>query len=69
MAARNDKATNNGPSYRLTEQDAVEVWIRHWSGEYQNRIAAHFHVNPGRVNEIIKGHKFPGSEQLADRMI
>lgn len=69
MTARNENATNNGPSYRLTEQDAVEVWIRHWSGEYQNRIAAHFDVNPGRINEIIKGRRFPGSEQIADRMV
>jgi len=57
------------PSYRLTFEDAVEVWIRHWAGEYQNRIAAYFDVNPGRVNEVLKGHKHPGSEQVADRMI
>lgn len=57
------------PSYRLTFDDAVEIWIRHWSGEFQNRIAAHFDVNPGRVNEVIKGHKFKGSEQVADRML
>lgn len=69
MAAQNDSATNNGPSYRLTFQDAVEIWIRHWSGEFQNRIAARFDVNPGRVNEVIKGRRFPGSEQVADRMV
>jgi len=63
------KDGHKGPSYRLTPQDAVEVWIRHWAGEYQNRIAAHFDVNPGRVNEVLKGLKFPGSEQTADRMI
>ena len=57
------------PSYRLTFEDAVEVWIRHWAGEYQNRIAAYFDVNPGRVNEVLKGHKHPGSEQVAERMI
>jgi len=57
------------PSYRLTFEDAVEIWIRHWAGEYQNRIAAHFDVNPGRVNEVLKGRRFPGSEQVADRMI
>lgn len=57
------------PSYRLTQDDAVEIWIRHWAGEYQNRIAAHFDVNPGRVNEVLKGRRFPGSEQIADRMV
>lgn len=57
------------PSYRLTQGDAVEIWIRHWAGEYQNRIAAHFDVNSGRVNEVLKGKRFPGSEQIADRMV
>ncbi|MEC7161116.1 MAG: hypothetical protein VXW57_04810 [Pseudomonadota bacterium] len=60
---------NQGPSYRLTFDDAVEVWIRHWNGEFQNRIAARFDVNPGRVNEVLKGRRHPGSEQAADRMI
>jgi hypothetical protein len=53
------------PSKRLTFHDAVEVWRRYWAGEYQNRIAAYFDVNPGRVNEVIKGRRHPGSEQAA----
>lgn len=55
----------NRPSYQLTYADAEEIWIRHWSGEFQNRIAAYFDVNPGRINEVLKGKKFPGSEQSA----
>ena len=43
----------------------VEVWRRYWAGEYQNRIAAYFDVNPGRVNEVIKGKRHPGSENAA----
>lgn len=62
-------ASNRAPSLRLTFDDAVEVWIRHWHGEFQNRIAAHFDVNPGRVNEVLKGRRHPGSQQIADRMI
>lgn len=54
---------NKGPSYRLTFHDAVEIWTRYRAGQFQNRIAAHFDVNPGRVNEVIKGHKFPGSNK------
>ena len=57
------------PSYRLTFDDAVEIWIRHWSGEFQNRIAAHLDVNPARVNEVLKGHKFKGSEEVAHQMM
>lgn len=52
-------------SYRLTMKDAIEVWIRHWRGEFQHHIAAHFGVNPGRVNEVLKGRRLPGSEQAA----
>ena len=57
------------PSYRLTFNDAVEVWRRYWAGEYQNRIAAFFDVNQGRVNEVIKGRRHPGSETAARRMV
>jgi len=53
------------PSYRLTFSDAVKVWLLHWQGEFQNRIAATFDVNPGRVNEVLKGFRHPGSEQAA----
>ncbi len=53
------------PSYRLTFEDAVTVWKRYWSGEFQNRIAADFDTNPGRVNDVIKGRKHPGSEAAA----
>jgi len=57
------------PSYRLTYDDAVDIWIRHWSGEFQNRIAAHFDVNPGRISEVLKGARYPGSEKTADLML
>jgi predicted XRE-type DNA-binding protein len=53
------------PSYRLTFTDAVDVWKLHWQGWYQNRIAARFDVNQGRVNEVLKGHRHPGSKQAA----
>jgi hypothetical protein len=38
----------------LTFDEAVQVWLRFWNGEYQDRIAAFFDVNPGRVNEVVK---------------
>ena len=53
--------------YQITESDAVSIWKRHWSGEYQHHIAASFGVNPGRVNDVIKGRKHAGSEELAMR--
>ena len=51
----------NSPSYRLNYEDAIKVWLLHWEGYFQNRIAAIFDTNPGRVNEVLKEHKFVGS--------
>jgi hypothetical protein len=51
--------------YRLTYDDAIDVWLRRTAGEYQHTIAASYGVNPGRVNEVLKGHKHDGSEQDA----
>ena len=56
---------DNMPSYALTFDDAVQIWLRHWNGEFQNRIAASFDVNPGRVNEVLKERKFIGSREMA----
>lgn len=56
---------NEKPSYTLTFEDAVEIWLRSWSGEFQNRIAASFDVNPARVNEVLKERKHIGSRGVA----
>jgi hypothetical protein len=53
------------PSRKLTFTDAIEVWKLRWKGETQMRIAAFFDCNIGRINEILKGYKHPGSEQSA----
>lgn len=53
------------PSYRLTFADAVDIWVRIWNGEFQNRIAADYDVNPGRVNEVVKETLHPGSRAEA----
>ena len=58
-------ANNNAPSRTLTFNDAVLIWLRHWSGEFQNRIAASFDVNQGRVNEVLKRRRHVGSEEAA----
>ena len=58
-------AIKGQPSYRLTEADAIEVWKRYTDGEYQNRIAAFFDVNQGRISEILTGKVYAGSENAA----
>ncbi|PHY12521.1 hypothetical protein CSW58_12035 [Caulobacter sp. B11] len=52
----------------LSFEEAVQVWLRFWSGEYQDRIAAYFDVNPGRVNEVVKERKHLGSRQAASAL-
>ncbi len=56
---------DNAPSYTLIFDDAVQIWLRHWAGEFQNRIAASLDVNPARVNEVLKERKFIGSREAA----
>lgn len=55
----------NASTYTLTFDNAVDIWIRHWNGEFQHRIAAVFDVNPGRVNEVLKGSRHVGSREAA----
>lgn len=57
------------PSRRLTFDDAIKVWQMFRSGEFQHRIAAFFDVNPGRINEIVKGKRHKGSRDAFPPMI
>jgi hypothetical protein len=56
---------DNNPSYKLTFEDAIMIWLRHWNGEFQNRIAASYDVNPGRVSEVLKERIHNGSRKIA----
>ena len=51
--------------YRLTYDDAVDVWLRYWAGEFQHDIAAEYGVNQGRINEVLKEHLHVGSKATA----
>lgn len=57
------------PSHRLTFDEAVQVWLLSFEGHFQNRIAAMFDTNPGRVNDVLKGRRHPGSQQEAMKRI
>ncbi|WP_303719580.1 hypothetical protein [Brevundimonas naejangsanensis] len=57
---------NYPPTRRLSIQDAVQIWIRHWDGEHQHRIAAAFNVNQGRISEILNCRLFAGSREIAE---
>jgi hypothetical protein len=51
--------------YRLTFDDAVDIWLRHRQGEYQHHIAAQYGINPGRVNDVLKERAHFGSKTIA----
>lgn len=61
----NDNVLSNAKTYRLTFEDAVNVWLRHWNGEFQHNIAASYAVNPGRINEVLKERNYFGSKAEA----
>lgn len=46
------------PSYRIKPSDVPIIKKRIAIGDFLNRIAADYDVNPGRISEIKKGHKF-----------
>lgn len=56
-----DKKTPKGirqPSRSLTPIDVAIIKNRIQKGEFFNRIAADFDVNPGRISEIKTGKRF-----------
>jgi hypothetical protein len=46
------------PSYRIKPTDVPIIKKRIRLGEFLNRIAADYDVNPGRIAEIKKGRRF-----------
>ena len=57
--------TPQKPSHRLTFDEAVDVWLALWRGEFKNRIAARYDVNSWRIYDVKNGKLHPGSEQVA----
>jgi len=52
-------------TYRLTFNDAVDIWLRHWAGEYQHTIVARYDVNQSRVNDVLNERLHIGSKAVA----
>jgi len=46
------------PSPRISAADAAVIKRRIFRGEFLNRIAADYDVNPGRISEIKTGKTF-----------
>ena len=52
------KTPKRNPSRTLNSDDAAIIKVRIREGEFLNRIAADFDVNPGRISEIKSGKRF-----------
>ena len=50
---------------QFTSDEAVDVWLRHWSGQHQHHIAADYRINAGRVSEVLTEKKHVGSRRVA----
>lgn len=53
------------PSHQLTFDEAVEVWLAFWRGEFKNRIAARYDVNVWRIYDVVQSKIHVGSESVA----
>ncbi|MAN14239.1 hypothetical protein [Alterinioella nitratireducens] len=49
----------------LSFDEAVAVWLMHWSGVKQHVIAARFGTNGGRIADVLTEKKHVGSRQAA----
>jgi hypothetical protein len=50
---------------KFTFDEAVDVWLRHWDGQYQHEIAAAYVINMRAVNHVLKERTHVGSKQAA----
>ncbi|MCK1480490.1 hypothetical protein IVB27_38600 [Bradyrhizobium sp. 197] len=54
---------------QFTFDEAIDVWLRRWSGQYHHEIAAAYVINWGRVSDVLKEQTHVGSKQEAARRI
>jgi hypothetical protein len=51
--------------HRLTEADAVDIWIARWLRIRRKDLIARYGCDPRRLYEIWEGKRFPGSRAKA----
>jgi hypothetical protein len=54
---------------KFTFEEAVDVWLRHWAGQFQHEIAAAYVINSGRVSDVLKEVTHTGSKEEASRRV
>jgi hypothetical protein len=58
---------NNPRKTKFAFEEAVDVWLRHWAGQFQHEIAAAYVINSGRVSDVLKEVTHIGSREEAAR--
>jgi hypothetical protein len=53
------------PQRRLTEADAIDIWIARWLRIRRKDILARYACDPRRLYEIWEGKRFPASRSKA----
>jgi len=48
---------------------AVRIWVLHFEGHLNSRIAAVLDINQGRVSEVLNGKRFPEASGIAQRSL
>jgi hypothetical protein len=60
---------NSPRKTKFTFEEAVDVWLRRWSGQYQHEIAAAYVINVRAVNQVLKEVNHIGSKDEAARRL
>ncbi|HEX6002266.1 MAG TPA: hypothetical protein VFZ16_23160 [Hyphomicrobiaceae bacterium] len=50
---------------RLTEADAIDIWIARWLRIRRKDLLTRYGCDPRRIYEIWEGSRFPGSREKA----
>ena len=53
---------------KFSNDEAIDVWLRHWSGQSGDDIAYDYRINAGRVSEVLNEKRNVGSKHAASRI-
>lgn len=53
---------------KFTNAEAIDVWLRHWSGQTGDSIAYDYRINAGRVSDVLNRKTHLGSRESALRI-
>jgi hypothetical protein len=60
---------NNPRKTKFTFEEAVDVWLRRWTGQFQHEIAAAYVINVRAVNQVLKEVTHVGSKEEATQRV